>query len=126
MKLLKNITTISIYFAMLFLFFGFTEKPNIELSTIAFTEYTAKLNDDFSIILDESNPISENYVADISHFKNKMSNQEDAEQFISNFLRPFIDISLDLEENKAYISLKFNEETSSWTINEWNSNLKGK
>lgn len=108
---------------MLFTLWGFVEIPTADFTSASLNENTAQLNDDFSITLDESQPISANYVADISHFKSNMLNQVEADKFISNFSKPYINISVDLLKNKAYILLEFNDKTKDWTVNDWNTKL---
>lgn len=121
---MRKFLTLSIVCTMLVGIFGFVEKTSADFSTMMVAENTAQFNDDFTIVLDESQPISSTYVADISHFKANMPNKVEAEKFISNFSRSYIQISLDLNASKAYVNLERNEKTASWTVAQWNQNLK--
>jgi hypothetical protein len=123
LNLMKSFLSLSISFVMLFTLCGFVEVPSLDFASPLLSENIAQLNDDYSITLDESKPISANYVADISHFRSNMPNQVEAEKFISNFSKPYIKISVDLSKNKAYILLEFNEKTEVWTAKDWNTKL---
>ena len=123
---MKRFLTFSILIVMLGALSGFVEKSNFDFSTVLSAENRAQLRDDFTIVLDESQPLSSTYVADISHFKANMPNKAEAEKFISNFSMPYVQISLDLNQNKAFIALEFNNITSKWPVEKWNQYLKFK
>ena len=83
-----------------------------------------QLNDDWSIQLDSTIPLSDEYRVDVSHYASNMSDQQSADAFMDNFERDNVDIDVDYEKLVATIKLTFTSDNEDWTLEDWNEYLK--
>lgn len=85
---------------------------------------SASFQDDGQIILEESSPIQDEYIADVNHYSTNARSQQEGQQFLEQFFnKEFISLEFNYEKMEVKITLDRSGERSSWDLARWNEYL---
>ena len=88
------------------------------------SSFDIQLNNDYTMTLNYGLSESGTYVGDVSQFASNMPDQQTADQFMEQFERDYVSIEVDLQSQKAMVTLELNATTSTWSKEQWNEHLK--